>query len=105
METYNNDFKEQNNYLRAKKKVKALKGFYIHLVVYVIVNLFILINIYVDNHGNNEMFLEIETYIVIFFWGIGLAFHAFNVFGLNLIFGSDWEEKKIKEYMKRDNKF
>ncbi|WP_284460336.1 2TM domain-containing protein, partial [Chryseobacterium sp.] len=28
-------------------------------------------------------------------WGIGIAFHAVNVFGI----GKNWEEKKIRELM------
>jgi peptidoglycan/LPS O-acetylase OafA/YrhL len=104
MEIINNNFIEQNNYIRAKRKVRALKGFYTHLVVYVIINIFILINIYVDSVGNNEIYWEFETFSVMFFWGIGLLFHAFNVFGLNLIFGKDWEEQKIKEFMNKNNK-
>jgi hypothetical protein len=28
--------------------------------------------------------------------------HAFSVFGINLIFGEDWEERKIEELMKKD---
>jgi hypothetical protein len=30
---------EENKYQKAKKRVKALRGFYIHLTVYVVVNL------------------------------------------------------------------
>ena len=39
METYK--YKNEDNYLKAKKKVKAYKGFYVHLAVYLIVNSFI----------------------------------------------------------------
>ena len=35
-------------------------------------------------------------------WGIGLASHAFSVFGAYGIWGQKWEEKKIKEYMDRE---
>ncbi|MGK0414076.1 MAG: hypothetical protein ACJA1B_002296, partial [Polaribacter sp.] len=34
-------FKEEHKYLLAKKRVEKIKGFYIHLVVYIIVNIFI----------------------------------------------------------------
>jgi len=37
-----------------------------------------------------------------FFWGIGLAFHAYGVFGKHLLFSKDWEERKIKEFMEKD---
>ena len=35
------NFAEQQRYIVAKKKVEKIKGFYIHLVVYIIVNIFI----------------------------------------------------------------
>jgi hypothetical protein len=34
-----------------------------------------------------------------FGWGIGLAFQAYRVYGHNSVFGIDWEERKIKEFM------
>jgi hypothetical protein len=39
-------------------------------------------------------------------WGIGMVFHAYGVFGKNILFGADWE-RKIKELMDKDsnNKF
>ena len=35
---------EEQKYIRAKKKVKAIKGFYIHFMVYLMVNGFILLS-------------------------------------------------------------
>jgi hypothetical protein len=32
-------------------------------------------------------------------WGIGLAVHAFTVFGPSRIRGQDWEDRKIRERM------
>jgi hypothetical protein len=37
-----------------------------------------------------------------FGWGIGVGFHALGVFGPNLLFGKDWEDRKIKELMDKD---
>ncbi len=34
---------EEQKYIRAKKKVKSIKGFYVHLTVYLLVNAFILL--------------------------------------------------------------
>ena len=36
---------DKEKYNRAKKRVDELKGFYIHLAIYVVINTFILINI------------------------------------------------------------
>ncbi|MCO5185253.1 MAG: 2TM domain-containing protein [Anaerolineae bacterium] len=80
-------------YQRAKERVEALKGFYVHLAVYVIVNLFLfLLNIFTS--PDNLWF-----YWPLLGWGIALGFHAVSVFGSGSRFGSDWEEKKIREIM------
>jgi len=98
----------EDNYLRAKKRVKELKGFYIHLAVYILINSFISVNkfirnIYENDETFNEAFWDFGTFAVWLFWGIGLAIHGFNVFGLPFLFGKDWEERKIKKYMEEDD--
>ncbi|MUU78178.1 2TM domain-containing protein [Winogradskyella endarachnes] len=92
------DFRKEEAYLRAKKKVDALIGFYWHLAAYVVVNLFLIILI-----GVNSSFFQFGTYATAFFWGIGLVFHFLGVFGTNFLFGKNWENKKIKEYMDKEN--
>lgn len=95
---------EGQKYIRAKKRVKAIKGFYGHLVAYLAVNAFILISSALSNGSGWEVFWEWQSYSTAFFWGIGLVFHAFNVFGMSFLLGKDWEEKKIKEIMDKDKK-
>jgi len=92
---------QQLKFERAKKRVKTIAGFYRHLAIYVIVNLFLIATNYF-NLDAGEKFWEFSTFSTAFFWGIGLLFHALSVFGPNIFLGHDWEEKKIKEYMNRD---
>ena len=42
-----------------------------------------------------------DNYSVWFFWGIGIAFHTFKVFGFGLLLGKNWEDRKIKEFMEK----
>jgi len=35
-------------------------------------------------------------------WGIGIAIHGLSVFVFGQFFGSEWEERKIKEIMDKD---
>ena len=95
MKQYSDD-----KYGRAKKRVDELKGFYIHLLVYVAVNAFILINIAMQS---NE-FWQWPHFFTLFFWGIGLLVHAAIVFKYNPLFGKNWEERQIKKYMDKDRK-
>ena len=95
MENFNN---EQFRVEKARKRVKAIGGFYKHATVYIIVNMALLANNYF-NHDNGEVFFSFNTFSTPLFWGIGLFFHGFSVFGTPIVFGNDWEERKINEYM------
>lgn len=94
---------DQARFERAQKKVKAIKGFYTHLTVYILVNAFIIIALYL-NLDKGQKFWHFSTFSTAFFWGIGLAFHGLNVFGQALFFGNKWEERKIQEFMNDDQR-
>ncbi|MFB9120603.1 2TM domain-containing protein [Bergeyella porcorum] len=80
-------------YKEARERVKKLKSFYRHLMMYVIVNVFLVaLNLY-QNPDN------LWCLWVIFSWGFGLAMNAISVFVPELLFGKDWEERKTKELM------
>lgn len=96
-----NEYLEEKRYLRAQKKLKEIKGFYWHLFWYLVVNIFLWITIYV-NLEQGESFFKLGHFWTAIFWGIGLFFHWFGIFGKNVIFSKDWEERKIKEYMEKD---
>ncbi len=91
---------DQEKYKRAKKKIEELKGFYIHFVVYLVINTFILVNIYL----NTDDFWQWPHFVTLFAWGIGLGFHASKTFGFNPLFGKKWEERQIQKYIEEDEK-
>ncbi len=85
-------------YREAKKRVKTIKGFYIHATVYVVVNIFLIfINVKSDSDP-----LNINNFWTAIFWGIGLTAHGLSVFMPNIIFGKNWEEEKIRELMNKN---
>lgn len=88
------------SYQMAYKRVKRIKGFYVHLLIYILVNTFIICGNYYEN---SHSFFNWETYSTALFWGIGLVAHGLSVFGRNIFFSHDWEEKKIQEFMKKEN--
>lgn len=103
------DYQERarsENYLKAKKRVEEIKGFYMHLIVYVLVNLFISATIIVGSMGDGDSLAEVLSnfgvYAVWVFWGIGIFFHALGVLNTNPILGKKWEEQKLKKYMEED---
>lgn len=85
---------DKEAYLTAKKKVKDMKEFYTHLVIYmVVISILVYINLTYVPHFHWFWFSLIG-------WGIGLFVHWLAVFGRNLLgFGTDWETRKIEEYM------
>ncbi len=102
MENYSNE----ERYIRAKKKVKKLKGFYWHFASYLVVNIFISTSKIISDINRGETFfeaaLDFGTFALWFFWGIGLFFHAMGVFGPSIVFGKDWEQRKMNEFMDKD---
>ncbi len=96
---------KEQRYKYAKKRVNELKGFYWHLAIYVVVNAFIVVNIYIRDTYDGENFWSWHSFATPIFWGIGLGFHALNVFGLRLLFGRDWERRKIKQFMDEEEKY
>ena len=90
-------------YQEALRRVKKIKGFYIHLLVYIMVNtLIVFTNSNDDFFNGNKDFWIFETFSTALFWGIGLTAHGLSVFGRNLFFGENWEERKIKEFMEKE---
>jgi len=89
---------------RAKRRIKELKGFYTHLTIYILINGFIFVNILISNHYNGGEIWKWENFVTLFFWGIGLAFHAVKVFGFNPLFIKNWEERQIQKYMERERR-
>ncbi len=95
---------------KAKKRVEALKGFYQHLAVYIVVNIFLFIikgNVleFFQNKATDENFLEWvdwNIFIVPLFWGIGLLFHAAKTFQYKIPIIKNWEERTLKKYMDED---
>lgn len=106
LEPYNRESKRttysrEEAYLRAKKRLDKLVGFYWHLAVYIVVNVFLIVLIAVNSSGNIWNF---GTFATAFFWGIGLLFHFLGVFGPNFFFGKDWEERKIEEFIRKEER-
>ena len=87
---------EQERYQEAKKRVEEIKGFYSHLVAYILVNAVLV----VINLLTSPEYLWFIWPII--GWGVGLIIHAFFVFS-NLL-GKSWEERKIKEIMEKDKR-
>ncbi|MBS7233088.1 histidine kinase [Flavobacterium psychroterrae] len=93
MET-NAEYSDENKaYFRAKKRVEELKGFYANVISYCcIIPFLIFINLRFSPGFQWFWFSALG-------WGFGVVMHAFKVYG----YSSDWEERKIREILEREN--
>lgn len=80
---------------RAKERIKKLKSFYSNLLSYCIV---IPILAYL-NYSTTSFPWVIFPAVG---WGIGLIGHWMCTYGYNPILGKNWEERKIREFMNRE---
>jgi hypothetical protein len=87
---------EQTRYQEAKRRVEEIKGFYFHLLSYLLVNAVLVV---INLLTSPEYLWFIWPVIG---WGIGLIIHGFSVFGS--LWGKSWEERKIKEIMEREKR-
>lgn len=90
-------------YEQAIARVKRIKSFYTHALVYVVVNIMLVI-VNIQNLDVGESYFQFKNFQTLFFWGIGLLAHGMSVFLPNIIMGKDWEERKIKQYMEEEKK-
>ncbi|MGB3755779.1 MAG: 2TM domain-containing protein [Rivularia sp. (in: cyanobacteria)] len=81
-------------YIRAKRRVRVIKAFYIHLATYVGVMLLLLL---IDLLTGGGWWF----YWPLLGWGVGIAAHGFAVFGIGGFLGSSWEQKKTKDLMNK----
>lgn len=76
---------------RAIEYVRDIKGFYSHLVTYLmVISMLFLLNIF----GNFGYFWAIWPALG---WGIGVAAHGLSVFEVFNLFGPEWEKKQIEK--------
>lgn len=94
-------YEPENPYEAAERKVRRLKAFYSHLVVYLCVNI-IIVFINIDDLAPGESYFKMSNFYTAFFWGIGLLINGLSVFGHLYFFGKDWEDRKMKEFMEQE---
>jgi hypothetical protein len=89
-------FISEKRYERAKERVEKIKGFYIHFAIYLIM---VPVFIYLNTRSTGFPW----AIFPIVGWGFGVAGHAMEAFEYNPFLGKNWEERKIKELMEKDD--
>ncbi|WP_452223235.1 2TM domain-containing protein [Lacinutrix chionoecetis] len=85
-----------DSYVRARKHVEELKGFYYNVISYCLVIPFLIFI-------NYRTYWEFKWFwFSAIGWGIGIAFHAYKVFVNDSVLGRDWEQRKIEKFMEEE---
>lgn len=96
-----NKSKYSERYKLAERRVKRLRGFYTHLIVYIIINA-VIVYINIQNLDPGESYFQWHNFFTFSIWGFFLLIHAASVFIPNFILGAQWENRKIKEFMENE---
>jgi len=91
-----NQYTEEERYRKAQKRVEEIKGFYGNLTSYVFVNIGLQVLNLITSPDHLWFFWPLLG------WGIGVAIHAMKVFNYLPFLDKDWEQKKIKEFMEKE---
>lgn len=90
---------------KAVERVRARKGFFTHLTIYVIINAFLWTMWAISASSNNWMpGWGMRSFggpvWVTAGWGLGLLFHFFGVF----VFHGNWEDREVQKEIDRMKK-
>jgi hypothetical protein len=91
------NMKNHEAYQRAKKRAEAKIGFYIHLAVYIGVNILLII----INLSTSPQYIWFKWPLL--GWGIGLFFHGMSIFVFSGKEFKGIKEKMIEKEIKRDS--
>ncbi|MEA2024499.1 MAG: 2TM domain-containing protein [Actinomycetota bacterium] len=83
---------------RARKRVKELRDFYVHVAVYVVVNIGLVLLDLAQGDGIQW------AYWVMIGWGIGLAAHAVSFLIFESRGASRWEARKLAEFTEQEER-
>ncbi|AQV95795.1 hypothetical protein BJN34_18105 [Cupriavidus necator] len=99
-----NDDPNAMAYWRARRMVRALRGWYIHLLVYAVVNAWLWLRFFYfpspawSHYSTTGWPWPLTTTLA---WGLGLTVHGLLVWTRLSRRGRDWEQRKIQEFMDR----
>ena len=90
---------EDKLYKEARKRVKKKKNYYSAIIAYFTICTFLtVLNWYQLNFTGHGYWWVGWVW---FGWGIGMFFYTVSFFKNGVVFGQDWEDRKIKEEMEK----
>jgi len=84
------------SYLRAREQVKAIKEFYVNIFLYCII---IPILIWINYQTTDFPWVVFPA----LGWGFGLVVTGMAAYGINPLWGKEWERRKIQELLNEED--
>ena len=88
-------FLEDERLRLAHKRAQDMRGFYVHVMVYLCINGGLAVLDALTGGGWWFLWVAIP-------WGVGLASHAVALVS-DRMFGAEWEQRKVDRYLRRDH--
>lgn len=95
-------------YVKAKKRVDDIKGFYFHVIKFVIITLLILIlkgrvlEIFIEKGVEDKnvlQWMELNILAIPIIWGLVLLVMGLRLFVFKTNILESWEKRKIQKYL------
>lgn len=105
--------KEMEKYVKAKKRVDAIKGLYFSLIGFIVITILLLIfkrqilDFFIANGLENENWLQWMEWNILaipLIWGLILLIKGVSLFVFKSNKIKDWEERQIQKYLESDEK-
>ena len=95
-------------YERARKRVSHIKAWYYHLIIYIVINVvFIIFNTGIIDGGSISGYIPWWSALTMpICWGLGVlisGIYAFKGYKFDHFY-KRWEERKIQEYLDKEEK-
>ncbi|ARN76842.1 hypothetical protein BST97_01855 [Nonlabens spongiae] len=89
---------QEEIYKKAKERIHQLRAFYTHFTVFLVIAIPSLIIGWILSKAVFHSFL-----IGYAGWGLGVLIHAIVTFEIFNFWGKDWEDRKLKEIIQKEN--
>lgn len=101
MEVINHNSDEQALRIMAEIKVRKLKRFYTHFLVYGIALIIYLINTFGNSYFKFNTVGFLNGFVISIWTGI-IVIKAIRIFATTMFDGSQWEERQIRKMIEKD---
>jgi len=108
MENQKNDFEK---YVKARRRVDAIKRFYFHLIQYLIITILIIsfkgriLDFFISKGVENPdvlNWMEMNILAIPIIWGLVLSVMGLSLFIFRSNRIKNWEERQIRKYLESD---